>query len=252
MENHTSNHLTEYYLEIALDRKQDLAPLRTNPQLKLAFEENTIWVKGFSETEITCLEVRMIPFKTLYRALDGKLFLLNSRLPDRSIPSVLWTPIARALPIQLPSFNHNYFGLQESISLTLEPSLQEQPVVGMFTTSTALLQYVEKAPAIRLERLTWVIVEKQSVFLLGQPILPLEGTVYWRKNDFLIPAGYDFDLTILVEEWSKWMNPAGHYWVVWQQDNTYFLIHKLDLTPLSIGSVRRSFSTTELDNDDGF
>jgi hypothetical protein len=36
------------------------------------------------------------------------------------MPNLLWTPIERALSIDLPSFNHNFFGINQSVDIKLE------------------------------------------------------------------------------------------------------------------------------------
>lgn len=227
-----------YYLHIEQINKNDLAGIRHWSHLKVAFDENSIWIKDFSAIEIHSLEVKTIPYKKVYYAQHGKLFLLNSLLPDRSEPALLWTPIERALPVELPSFNHNYFGVHEKIAISLIPSNKEETAVGILVNASILQQYLSTAPAIRLQPLSWVMINQDMAFLLGQPLLPVSGKVFWSKNDFLIPAGYDFDLAILAEPLANNLNPTHEYWVVWDIDSTYFLIRKTDFRPLSLSSFR--------------
>lgn len=233
----------DYYLSIAEANKTDLANIRTWKQLKIAFDADLIWVKGFDYTQIHSLEVKCIPSKTLYYAKGEKLFLLNSQLPDRNVPQGLWTPIDRALPIQLPPLNHNYFGLSDRISVRLIPSETEVQAVAMITSTDVLGSYLETAPSIRLQRLTWALLHPGQALILGTPLLPIPGAVFWRRNSFLLPAGFDFDLYLLADALNQMINPGSQNWVIWRADNTCFLVQKNDLMPLSISSYRTSQPT---------
>lgn len=234
-----ANDLT-YYLLVAAVHKNDLINIRQWSNLCVAFEGDQIWVKDFNETQIQSLEVKTIPYKTIFYSQKGQLFQINSRLPDRTLPSLLWSPIDRALTIKLPAFNHNYFGLKEKISIQLVPSEAEEQAIAMITSIAQLGNYIETAAAIRLQPLTWAILNKEQVILFGKPLLPLSGESFWHRNDFIIPSGFDFDLPILCDFLNHSLNPEHNAWVIWNTDQTCFLVQKTDMQPLSISSFRRS------------
>lgn len=231
-----------YFLVINETLKSDLGTIRSWNNLKIAFDEKSIWIKDFDYAQINSLDVKSIPYKTVFHSRQGKLFLLNSLLPDRNIPSLLWTPIERALPIKLPPFNHNYFGIHEKLSMQLISSESEVESEAMITTIDALHQYIETAPGIRLQKLKWVILNNNKVFLMGKPLLPIKGNVYWKQGDFIIPAGYDFDFFVLSETLNNLLNPEKHLIIVWNTDNTYSFIEKDELQPLSLSSFRISMN----------
>jgi MoxR-vWA-beta-propeller ternary system domain bpX2 len=234
-----------YYLVVKAENRDTLAHIRHWNNLKMGTDGYEIWVKDIDYVQINSLEVKSLPSKTIYYERSGKLYLLNSLLPARNIPSVLWTAIDRALPIQLPPTNNNYFGTTEKIVLNIIPSETEQEAEGMLATIETLQQYIETAPEVRLKRLKWVIIDGDSVFLIGKPLLPISGDVYWRKEDFMMPTGYNFDLHALMENLNTVINPRNDHWIVWQTDNTYFKIRKEDFMPLSLSSFRKSMK--ELD-----
>jgi len=227
---------------IALDEahKDYLAAIRHWSNLKIAFDAPMVWVKDIDYAQLNSLEAKSIPFKTAFYTRDGKLFLLNSNLPDRNIPSLLWTPIDRAIPIKMPSFNHNYFGIEEKISIHLVPSDKESEAVAMITDLKILQQYIETAAGIRLQKISWAILNDNKAFLLGKPLLPIDGDVFWRRGDALIPAGHDFDLYSLTESANQLLNPEKDAWIIWNTDSTYFLIQKDEIRPLSLSSFRLS------------
>ena len=235
---YNASHDVVYYLHLDTSRKDDLATIRGWSNLKIAFDGASLWVKDFEHSQITSVAVKSIPFKTLFYERDGKLFLLNSLLPDRVIPPLLWTAIDRALPITLPGFNHNYFGIHEKIAVQLVESGQVHESVAMITPFEHLERYSTSAPAIRMKRLQWALINGEQAFLLGTPLLPIPGLAFWHRGDSLLPAGYDFELPVLADTYASILNPEKQHLLLWNADCTYSLLPKNDLQPLSISSVR--------------
>lgn len=232
----------DYLLAIEDIYKDHLAPIRHWSNLKVATEGTTIWVKNIDYAQVKSVEVQSMPYKRLFYERNGKLFPITSNLPDRNVPSLLWAPIERAIPVTLPSFNHNFFGLAEKTTIRLVSSDAECPAIAMITDLQSLQQYVETAPAIRLKTISWAVLNNDKAFLLGTPLLPISGAVYWRSGATLMPAGYDLNFHSLTESITRQLCPDNDSWVVWNTDATYFLIDKDDLQPLSRSSLRASIA----------
>lgn len=229
-----------WYLLTDEAHKDDLAGIRQWPDLKAGTDGHEFWVKGFDYAQVHSVELKSIPFATVFYEQQGKLFLQNSRLPHRNMPSVLWTPIDRALPVRLPSFNHNYFGTDSRVQVSLVPSDKETTATAVIVTIEALEQYIITAPAVRLQPINWALLDQTHALLAGWPLLPVQGTAFWQRKDILLPAGFDFDLHILADVVNETLNPGFHNWLVWQADNTYFPVSKKDMQPLSLESFRSS------------
>jgi hypothetical protein len=229
-----------YFIRVDESQVNTLAPLRQWNNLKLAFDETYIWVKDLDYAQVNSVEVRSIPYKTIYYLKQHKLYLLNSLLPDRNLPALLWTNIDRALPVRLPSFNHNYFGVTEKLSVSLVASDKEQEAEVMITTIAILQAYMESAPAIRLQPLSWVILNNDKACIVGKPVLPIKGDVYWKKGYALLPAGFDFELPLLADAINSSVNPDNHSLVIWHSDGTYALLDTDDFEPLTISSFKLS------------
>lgn len=227
-----------YYLSIHKDRLENLAHVRQWSNLKVGFEGELCWIKDFDYAQVHSVEVKSIPFKDIYYEKEGKLILLDHLLSDRAVPSLLWTPIERALIIKLPSLNHNFFGLEAKLSVQLMEGEEEAEAVAMITPLTLLQNYIPKSPALRLQNLRWCILNSEQAFLLGKPLLPLPGKTYWQRKDFLLPSGFDFDLPILTDALHKRINPERTDWVLWSVEGSYSLLPKKNLTPLSRSSFR--------------
>lgn len=239
MAENASNDIS-YFLLIEKSRKDDLAAIRQWNNLKVAFEGDNIWIKDFNYAQIHSLEVKSIPYKTIYDCHKGKLHLTGSLLPERNLPGLLWTNIDRALPVKLPAFNHNYFGINEEICMCLIPVEREYPVVSMLVELPDLKLYIETASTIRLQRLQWIILNNDKAFIIGTPILPIKAIVYWQDGQSLIPAGYNFEFPLLTKSLGEFLDPENKHWIIWSADNTYALIDRNDLQPLSLSSFRKS------------
>jgi hypothetical protein len=227
-----------YFLSIPQAYKIDLARIRQWTNLKVGFDENIIWIKDLNYQQIYSVEVRSIPFATAYYEKGNQLYLLERKLPERNVPGLLWTPIDRALPVKLPSLNHNYFGIHDTIAITLQPSDHETDAVAMIVPLDILARYIDHAPAVRLEKIRWTIIGSDRAFLLGTPLLPIPGTSVWSRKDLLFPTGYDLELYSLADAIRKKINPGRDSWILWDTDNSYQLISKDSLVPLSRSSFR--------------
>ncbi|WP_192822972.1 hypothetical protein [Rufibacter sp. LB8] len=232
-----------FLLEIAQEHAPYLTSIRHWHNLKIAREKETYWIKDFTQSQIDSIEVKSIPFKQLYTLQNNLLFPDGSKLPvKRMATSLLWTPLERGLPVTLPVYNHNFFGLQEKLPVKLAPSELEQPCFGLLTSTESLSAYAQTAPAIRLQNLDWVILNQVNALVLGTPTVPISGATFWKRNSHLLPTGYDFELSILADVIQESINPEEEHWVLWSEDGTYSFIEKSQLQPLSISSVRLSLN----------
>ena len=231
-----------YYFKVPSDRKEDLARIRHWSNLKVAFDAEGTWVKGLDYGQAHSIEVRSLPYKTVYYEKSNRLFLLGHNLPERTLPSVLWTTIDRAFPLTLPALNHNYFGIDQNIPLNIVASTAERDTVAVVTTLGILEHYLNRAPAIRLSKIRWSILSGETAFLLGTPALPVPGETYWSRKDQLIPTGLDFELFALSDLIQQKVNPGRDHWVLWNATSTYALIPKEHVVPLSRSSFRASMN----------
>ena len=229
-----------YYVSLDNVHKELLAAVRHWPNLKMGAEEQLIWIKDLDYTQIRSTEIQSIPSRKIYYTQVGKLFLLNSLLPDRNIPVLLWIHISNAISVTLPSFNHHYFGVQEKVQVCLIPSEIERASVALMTDINTLQNYLLTAPLIRLRNIKWVIIDDQKVLLTGSPLLPVNGVALWQRERFLIPAGYDLEFSTLYEVLNQTLNPNLSNWVIWNSDASYFLVAQAILQPLDLSSFRLS------------
>lgn len=249
-------HDVTWLLEIEQQHLDYLGPIRHWSQLKMAASPGCYWIKGLTSDQLGSTEIKSIPFKKLYytRGADAGeleqgdlvqgdlLFPPGGLVPVKKLPSFLsWVPLERGLPLSLPPFNHNYFGITEKLSIRLVPSEKEEEPVALLTSLTHLRAYMLTAPAIRLKPLSWVVIGDQA-FIVGKPLLPLPGDSYWQQGDFFLPAGLDLEWSLLAETLNQELNPDRDCWLLWDKDGSCLAISKEQIRPLSISSFRLSMA----------
>ncbi|MBS1604177.1 MAG: hypothetical protein JST42_16030 [Bacteroidetes bacterium] len=231
-----------YLLEIGRPHLDYLGPVRHWGQLRIAASPDGYWVRGLTAEQLESTEIRSIPYKKLYYLYEGQpqlLFPYGGSVPVKKLPpTLLWTTLEKAMPLEHPFYNHNYFGLPEKLSIRLVAySGHVEEAVALLVPMPVLEAYIQTAPAVRLEPLLWVIVDDQAL-VLGSPLLPLPGKSYWQRGSHLLPAGLDFEWSALAPTLEKEL--PTECWLLWDEDGGYVAVQKQVCRPLSISSFRLS------------
>ncbi len=227
-----------YYLEIEKKDLEYLAPIRHWSHLTLAFYNEIVYIKGFTPAQIQEATLSQIPNSIIYELKENLLFRIGKLVPSKKIASaLLWMPICNALPIVLPKYNMNYFGIQEKIKLQMIKSDHEQQAFGLITKIDAVKGFIETLPQVRLQNLKWVLIE-DSVLFLGTPLLPISAQTYWKKDNFLFPTGYTMEFDILFPFIKEQLCPEHDQLILFQNNNTYLSIPIEACKPLTISSFR--------------
>ncbi len=229
-----------YFLSVKSVYIDHLSTLRQWTNLKAAFDNDNIWVTNFTAEQIESVEVKSLPYKSIYYEKEGKLYSYGSLLPQRNLPALLSSPIEFALPITLGKLNHNYFGVDEEFSISIVPDPDPKMAGVMILPLNALLNYAETAPEIRLKNLEWAVLNNKNAIVFGTPLLPLNGKAFWVSKNMILPVGYNFDLEILVDVIDQKINSNCVDWIVWSSDSTYFRVPKDKIRPLSLSALRKT------------
>lgn len=238
MANHDTKDIVKYFLLIPKNCLDDLVKLRQWTNIKVGFDAADIWVKDLDYNQVNSVEVKSIPSKKFYYEKEGRLILKDHLLWERNVPSLLWTSIDRALSVTVPTLNHNFFGLEEKIEIKLSPTSDERDGAAVLTTIEVLRNCVASASKIRLQNIRWTILANDHVLLIGKPFLPVPGMVYWQQKDFLIPAGFNFELHALTDVFHQLINADRTHWVLWDSTGNYSLVPKTSVVALSRSSLK--------------
>ena len=229
----------EFFASITGNTYQQLSTLRTWTHLEIGREENKVWLKNFNLEEINSTTLLQLPFVKRYYGMNGKLFPYEHLLPEREIPKINWQLISDEIALTLPAYNFNFFELPEKIKTKIVVSDQERTTTAVLTTLPILIEYLTAAPAIRYKHLEWVLINHQDVFLLGTPLLPIPGKSFWQNGASFLPAGYDFEITILSNLITKKITNSENKIVIWNEIRNYFFINREDLNFLDLAAVRK-------------
>ncbi|UOX33422.1 hypothetical protein LXD69_15460 [Flavobacterium sediminilitoris] len=227
-----------YYVELHKSHLEYLAPIRHWDNLKLAFEGERAFIKDFTPLQINDVVLLQIPHIIVYELKEQLLFRKDKLVPTKKLPSaLLWMPILNALPIDLPKYNMNYFGIHDKIDIKIVKSEAEQKPYGVITKLENVKGYIETLPQVRLQNLKWIIIE-DSILFLGTPLLPIKGQTYWLKDNCLFPTGYALEFDVLFPIIKKQLNPNNDSMLLFQNNNSYLSIPLSDCKPLSLSSFR--------------
>ncbi len=232
-----------WILEIDQQRIDYLAPIRHWSDLKMAVDQGLCLVKGFTAEQLEMPEIRSIPFKRLFYEKENRLYPSGSLLPvKRMSTTLLWMPLERGLPLRIPSFNHNYFGIDQRLIVRLIPSAIPQPSFAMLISLDILGHYIHSAPAIRLQGLSWILVDEKAL-VLGSPLLPLPGETWWRKDSSLLPSGYDWEWSVLSIRPGGDLDSGDDQWLLWDRNGSYMPVPKTQCQSLSLSSFRLTMAS---------
>jgi hypothetical protein len=232
--------VTEYWLRLPSKYKHKLSQIRVWKTVRMATDMDDVWVRGISPNQLNSEEIRSIPFKKIYFQHENALFLLGGNLPEEHLKtSLLWSPIDKALPAEMPDYNFNYFGVDEKIQFNIVPSSVERSVKAQLVDLTLLDAIIPTIPAIRLQPIEWTLLDEKAL-LIGTPLLSIPGKTFWQQQQFLLPTGYDFEYPELSSYFNKIINQNSNDYIVVNTDNTYYNVPKDKFKKLTISSYRLS------------
>lgn len=123
--------------------------------VQIAVEDETLWLKGFTDEQAVAPEIQQLPDFILYELRDGLLFRKDALVPSRKVrTALLWSPIDKALRLTFPVSNNNYFGIDEKIHVALTESPEEQPVIALLSTLSEIRESMAAIPKFKLEKTT--------------------------------------------------------------------------------------------------
>ncbi|HLO53108.1 MAG TPA: hypothetical protein VK169_02410 [Saprospiraceae bacterium] len=235
-----AENFADHLIQIETVHKELLGQIRHWGNLKIATEGNYIWIKNFTELQLASTELHSIPFTKTFVCKDNLLFPKESLLPFKKMPNLLWTPIERALNIELPNFNHNFFGIHQPVEIKLISTDAEQKATVLLVNMQTASKYISNASAIRLKPLEWVLIDAENALIFGEPMLPIDGKTFWQKGKFIFPVGLHLEFQLLEKAIEKKLNLSQNQLIWWTSEYNYCLIDSKMLKPLSISSWKQT------------
>lgn len=235
----------EFRAEIPRADEDVLGSIRDWKNIHIAVDEETVWLKGFTDEQTVSAEIRQLPHFILYELRKGLLFRKGALVPDKKMrTALLWSPIDKALRLTFPASNQNYFGIDEKVKVSLKQGSEEHAAVALLSVISEIKESIPVQPNFKLEKIEWTVINDKALFL-GTPLLSLPGKTYWTRDGHLLPAGFEFEFKNMSSLLQRQYNKNCDKWLLWNEDGTYLPIKKEDLRPLSVSSFRLTEKTKE-------
>ncbi|AZA79329.1 hypothetical protein EG347_18385 [Chryseobacterium sp. G0186] len=245
MAENSSNNIKEFWAELPRTDEDFLGSIRDWKNVQMAVDDESIWLKGFTNEQAVSSEIHQLPNFLLYELRDGLLFKKGALVPSKKMrTALLWMPIDKALRLTFPISNNNYFGINEKVQMKLKESNEEYPVIAMLCTIADSKANIVALPKFRLEKIEWTLIGDKALFL-GTPLLSLPGKTYWTKDGHLLPSGFDFEFKNLSIPLQNKYNKEFDGWLLWDENGHYLSIRKTDFRPLSVSSFRLTEKSRE-------
>ncbi|NIF07125.1 hypothetical protein F3J23_16955 [Chryseobacterium sp. Tr-659] len=240
-----SKHIKEFWAELPRADEDFLGSIRDWKNIQIAVEEETIWLKGFTDEQSVSSEIHQLPDFILYELRDGLLFRREALVPSKKKrTALLWTSIDKALRLSFPASNQNYFGVSGNVHIQLKESNEEQPVIALLSTISEIKESIAALPKFKLEKIKWIIIGDKALFL-GTPLLSLPGKTYWSKDGHLLPAGLDFEFKNVSKLLQQKYNSESEGWLLWDEKGNCLSVKSADFRPLSVSSFRLTEKSKE-------
>lgn len=240
MEENAADNISSYITSIAAAEEASLYAIRHWKNLSVAFDGDSIWIKGFSREQAFSPYLKQIPFIELYEQREGLLFKKGKLVPERKMPrGLLWNPVQHAFPVSVGEVNPPFSGVNQKIPVRIVPAAAEQPAKALLTEMNVAEDYITRAAAVRLQPLRWCVIGNKA-FFVGTPLLSIPGTAYWLHNRNFIPAGHDFEFPVLAKSIYQRLDPERDSNIIWFTDSSYIRLPEKILVPLSVSSFRLS------------
>jgi len=236
----------KYYLVVPNQLGHLLGHIRLWENIKIASHQDELWLTGFTIQDIESTIIKSIPEKKIYYGKDNYLFNIGGILRQGIVPSLLWSPISKFINIKLPDFNHNFFGLEDSLRLEFISDDQEKESSAIITPSLSVLDFVKTCSNERLKKIKYAQLSPNISLLIGKPILPLNGETFWLSSSTsLFPAGYIAKSNFLFQALEVSLKEKhGKGLFLWWTNGNYNYISEELLVPLTRSSIRRTLSQT--------
>ncbi|MDC8101615.1 MULTISPECIES: hypothetical protein [Chryseobacterium] len=237
--------IKEFWAELPRRDEDFLGSIRDWKNVLIAVDDETIWLKGFTDEQVIASEIHQFPDFLLYELHDGLLFRKDALVPSKKMRSaLLWTPIDKALRLTFPASNQNYFGISEKIQIRLKENNEEQPVIALLSRISDISESIAGTAKFKLERINWTIIGDKALFL-GTPLLSLPGKTYWTKDKHLLPSGLDFEFKNMSTFLQQKYNKESDGWLLWDENGNYLSLKDTDFRQLSVSSFRLTEKSKE-------
>jgi hypothetical protein len=237
--------MPEVILKLDEKDKESLGTIRCMDGLRAADDGGHIWLRGIGGLESMDIALKQLPVKSTFLTNEKNLlFIPGASTPVDALKELLWLPVSEFITVESPvaAFPGK---TSDKINIKLATCGKERVGKALLTSLANWKRYAETAPESRLQALAFAVSENSEVLIMGYPLAPLPGKEYWDAGDILIPAGYDFELSMMPAFISKRLNESKHAVIVFDTAGRWHRIGKECFVPAKRSAIR----LTKVNND---
>ncbi len=191
--------LSTLILHIDKQYQRRLGRIRTIPNCWVAEEERILWLKVEIEGDTIPMAIQQLPAKGRFWADEAtRLFPIGGLTPVAQLPDLNWLPIASFIAIELPVAALPA-QVAELFSIHLIRSVEPKEANFLLLSWDLWKDYALATSNIRLKPLSFAVSDEKKAIVYGNPLPPLPGQLFWQKERILLPAGWDFEYSIVAE-----------------------------------------------------
>lgn len=225
---------------ISLAQLERLAGLRLFPKVEFARAGELAWLRGAALDEDLERALKKIPGLERFDWVESeRLRPVGSRIADRRLPALAWGPLVEALPVALPAPALPGEARQK-IGVSLARSSAEAEPAALLTTVEAWKAFATTAPAVRLERLRFAVMETGQVLVLGTPLPSARGTQLTASEGILVPAGFSWTPAVDAAVLRQLFELNGEDVALLAEDHTVQVVRAEQMVPASRSATRAS------------
>lgn len=217
-----------------------LGRVRSRADLSIGETAEHLWVRIESSTDEPLdgdlLSLPAVCFAVLE---DGQLIERGLRVPLGHLPAADWVSIAEWMTIRIeaPALAAQ---APPPVRLQMEPSPDPQTTGVLVTSCEKWEQYVQTAPQIRLNPLSFAQNSDRQVVIRGTPLPPISGTYFVESDGVAVAAGWRWTPPVAANVVARLLQVAGEDLALLYADGTWERIGGEQFVPASRVAVRLS------------
>jgi len=219
--------------------QKQIGQIRHLPGCWIAESNETFWLKIEKPSTGFPLSVEQIPAKARYRLEHDLLFPLKGSTPVGKLPEMEWQPITSFMTVELPT-PALPGSIKKQIQVKLIRTENPKDAPFMLIPWENWKNYALQASNIRLQTLSFAVSAKQDVIVRGNPLPPLPGLLFWQNQQTLLPAGWNFEHSILAEILSINYLKGKEEWLLIRSEQEWERIKKKNFIQASRSAIRKT------------
>ncbi len=204
-------------LTVPLAHATTVIGLRLLRGVQIALDGDSLWLRSRSPDESVFAATRGLPATARYDWTDDDFLKPEGAvLPVRRMPSLEWTDIREWARVAFPVANVPA-ALPAPALMQLVPAHAISDANALLVSLSSFLDWVDRATALRIERLRFAANAAGEALVLGTPLPPLNGRPCVETDGVIVPAGFAVHPAVTALVVRQVLNAPADAFVVWDE-----------------------------------